>query len=42
MTHDSHGQDDQPKTNDYHPLGMSRDDGMNEHGIDWLYMDDIW
>jgi hypothetical protein len=34
--HDSHGPDDQPKTIDYHHLGMSRDVGMDEHGIDWL------
>jgi hypothetical protein len=26
-----------PKTTDYHHLGMSRDDGMDEHGIDWIY-----
>jgi hypothetical protein len=34
---DSHGPDDQPKTIDYHHLDMSRDDGMDENGIDWLY-----
>jgi hypothetical protein len=33
---DSHGPDDYPKTIDYHHLDMSRDDGMDEHGIDWL------
>jgi hypothetical protein len=27
---------DQTKTIDYHHLGMSRNDGMDEHGIDWL------
>jgi hypothetical protein len=26
-----------PKTIDYHHLDMPRDDGMDEHGIDWLY-----
>jgi hypothetical protein len=31
--HDSHGQDDHPKTNDYHHLGMSRDDGMDKHEL---------
>jgi hypothetical protein len=25
-----------PKTIDYHHLDMSRDDGMDEHGMDWL------
>jgi hypothetical protein len=35
--HDSHGPDDHPKTIDYHHLDMPRDDGMDEHGIDWLY-----
>ena len=35
--HDSHGPDDGPKTIDYHHLGMSRDDGMDEHGMDWIY-----
>jgi hypothetical protein len=39
--HDSHGQDDHPKTNDYHPLGMSRDDGMDEHELIGS-MDVIW
>jgi hypothetical protein len=34
--YDSHGPDDYPKTIDYHHLDMSRDDGMDEHGIDWL------
>jgi hypothetical protein len=34
---DSHGPDDGPKTIDYHHLGMSRDDGMDEHGIDYFY-----
>jgi hypothetical protein len=34
--HDSHGPDDHPKTIDYHHLDMSRDDGMDEHEIDWL------
>jgi hypothetical protein len=36
--HDPHGPDDLPKTIDYHyhHLDMSRDDGMDEHGIDWL------
>jgi hypothetical protein len=34
--YDSHGPDEQPKTIDYNHLGMSRDDGMDEHGIDWL------
>jgi hypothetical protein len=33
---DTHGPDDQPKTIDHHHMGMSRDDGMDEHGIDWL------
>jgi hypothetical protein len=32
----SHGPDDYPETIDYHLLDMSRDDGMDEHGIDWL------
>jgi hypothetical protein len=32
--HDSHGPDDHPKTIDYHHMDMSRDDGMDEHGID--------
>jgi hypothetical protein len=35
--HDSHGPDDRIKTIDYHHLSMSRDDGMGEHGIGWLY-----
>jgi hypothetical protein len=35
--HDSHGPDDQLKTIDYHHLSMSKDDGMYEHGIGWLY-----
>jgi hypothetical protein len=34
--HDPHGPDDHPKTIHYHHLDMSRDDGMDEHGIDWL------
>jgi hypothetical protein len=25
-----------PKTIDYHHLDMSKDDGTDEHGIDWL------
>jgi hypothetical protein len=28
---------DGSKTIDYHHLDMSRDDGMDEHGIQWLY-----
>jgi hypothetical protein len=35
--HDVHGPDDSSKTIEHHYLVMSRDDGMNEHGIDWLY-----
>jgi hypothetical protein len=35
--HDLHGPDDSTKTIHYHHLDMSRDDGMDEHGIDWLY-----
>jgi hypothetical protein len=35
--HDLHGPDDNPKTIDYHHLNMAIDDGMDEHGIDWLY-----
>jgi hypothetical protein len=35
--HDSHGPDDLPKTIDYHHLDMSRNDGMDESGIDWLF-----
>jgi hypothetical protein len=35
--HDSRGPDDHPKTIDYHHLDMPRDDGMDEHGIDWPY-----
>jgi hypothetical protein len=35
--HDSHGPDDGSKTIDYPYLDMSRDDGMDEHGIEWLY-----
>jgi hypothetical protein len=36
--HDSHdGQDDLIKTIDYHHLSMSKDDGMDENGIGWLY-----
>jgi hypothetical protein len=26
-----------PKTIDYHHLDMSREDGMDRHGIDWIY-----
>jgi hypothetical protein len=35
--HDSNLPDDHLKTIDidYHHLGMSRDDGMDEHGIGW-------
>jgi hypothetical protein len=40
--HYSHGPDDQPKTIDYHHLDMSRDDGMDEHRIGWLYVDVFW
>jgi hypothetical protein len=29
--------DEQPKTIDYHPLHMSRDIGMDEHGVDWPF-----
>jgi hypothetical protein len=32
----SHGPIDSAKTIDYHHLDMSRDDGLDEHGIDWL------
>jgi hypothetical protein len=36
--HFSHGPDDSSKTIHYHhPPDMSRDDGMDEHGIAWLY-----
>jgi hypothetical protein len=35
--HNPHDPDDHPKTIDYHHLDMARDDGMDEHGIDWLY-----
>jgi hypothetical protein len=35
--HNPHGPDDLPKTIDYHHPDMSRDDGMDEHGMDWLY-----
>jgi SHS2 domain-containing protein len=31
--HDVHGPDDSLKTIDYHHLDMSRDDGMDEHGM---------
>jgi hypothetical protein len=34
--HDSHGPDDSPKTIGYHHLDMSKDDGTDEHGIDWV------
>jgi hypothetical protein len=33
---DPHGLDDHLNTIHYHHLDMSRDDGMDEHGIDWL------
>jgi hypothetical protein len=33
----SHGPDDGSKTIDYHHLGMSRDDGMDDHGLERLY-----
>jgi hypothetical protein len=39
--HDVHGPDDNPKTIHYHHLDMSRDDGTDEHGIDWLYGCDL-
>jgi hypothetical protein len=43
IQHDSsHGPDDQPKTIGHHHLGMPRDDGMDEHGIDWMYGYVIW
>jgi hypothetical protein len=32
--YDSHGPNAHPKTIDEHHLDMSRDDGMDEHGID--------
>jgi hypothetical protein len=32
----SHVPDDHPKTIDYHHMDMSKDDGTDEHGIDWL------
>jgi hypothetical protein len=32
-----YGPDDHLKTIDYHHLGMSRDDGMDEHGHGGLY-----
>jgi hypothetical protein len=35
--HIPYGPDDHIKTIDYHHLGMSRDDGMDEHGYGWLY-----
>ena len=35
--HTSNGPDDHLKTIDYHHLGMSRDDGMDEHGHGGLY-----
>jgi hypothetical protein len=34
--HHSQWPDDHPKTIDKHHLDMSRDDGMYEHGIDWV------
>ena len=38
LTHcNPYGPDDHLKTIDYHHLGMSRDDGMDEHGYGWLY-----
>jgi hypothetical protein len=37
IKHDSHGPDDQPKTTHCHHIDMSRDDGMDENGIDWIY-----
>jgi hypothetical protein len=39
--HDVHGPDDSPKIIRYHHLDMSRDDGMDEHGIDWIYGCDL-
>jgi hypothetical protein len=33
--HHPHWPDDHPKTIHYHHLDMARDDGMDEHGIDW-------
>jgi hypothetical protein len=38
----SHGQYNQPKTIDYHHMDMSKEDGMDEHGIDWLCGYVIW
>jgi hypothetical protein len=35
--HDSHGPDDYTKTFDYHHLDTSRDDVMDENGIDWFF-----
>jgi hypothetical protein len=37
LQHDSHGPDDGSKTIDYPHFDMSRDDGMDEHGIERLY-----
>jgi hypothetical protein len=34
--HYPHGPDDHLNTIHYHHLDMARDDGMDEHGIDWL------
>jgi hypothetical protein len=45
FTHRSHGPDDPPKTIDYLHLDMARDDGMDEHGIDWFngcYLVGFW
>jgi hypothetical protein len=35
--HDSHGPDEQHQLIEYHCLNISRDDCMDENGIDWLY-----
>jgi hypothetical protein len=35
--HNRYWPDDLPKTIDYHHPDMSRDDGMDEHGMDWIY-----
>jgi hypothetical protein len=34
--HDSHGPDDHPKSIDFYHLDMSRNDVMDENGIDWF------
>jgi hypothetical protein len=34
--HHPHGPDDHPKTIHFYNRNMARDDGMDEHGIDWL------